>query len=139
MWNRRLTIAGLVLGVGATNAASEQGTPSSDEELLIILRRELSQSDQLVFDDLRNLKADQIYALKVSRDLCETQIVNCRGSSDARIKPLVDIELERRRQAATAAVSDRAFYVSMAALLISLLSLLVNVFNVFNAFKKSRA
>src|SRR5262245_26081738 len=136
MWNRRLTIAGLVLGVGVTNAASEQGTPSSNEELLTILRKQLSQSDQLVFDDLRKLGNEQLYALKVSRDLCDMQIVNCRGSSDARVKPLVDIEFDRRRQAATSAASDRAFYVSMAALAISILSLLVNV---FNAFRKSKA
>jgi hypothetical protein len=96
----------------------------------------LDENTKNVVKQLAVLPLEKLYFLKMS-DTCEVAGFNCGKFNAEKVRPLIDIELDRRKAVTDAADKQRSFYLSLGSLLVSCCAFELSVFGLFK--KKHRA
>jgi hypothetical protein len=91
------------------------------------LYNEKKSMDSVLFQ-LARLPLDRLYALKVWPDLCTADIVDCGSLPGDRVKPFIDVELDRRKATLDYQDKRNAFLVSIGSLIVSGCALLISGF-----------
>lgn len=85
------------------------------------------QDLERIYKLLSTTADDNLYFLKASADVCAYPArLTCGAAPSAAVKPLIDVELERRKSVGSEKDTQRNFYVSAGSLCVSVMSLLVS-------------
>jgi hypothetical protein len=96
----------------------------------------IDENTRSVVKQLVVFPMEKLYFLKMS-DTCEVAGFTC-GKFDAdRVRPLIDIELDRRKAMMDAADKQRSFYLSLGSLAVSFCALGLSVFGLFKGKHKA--
>lgn len=117
----------------AAKAAQQAATEKAKAELLE--KVQVARSTSSIIERLKSLSLDTLYALKVSPDICGSGIINCEVLTNDKVRPLLDIELDRRKAALDFEDKTRNFYVSLGSLIVSLCAFGVSIFGAIRSKK----
>jgi hypothetical protein len=68
----------------------------------------------------------ELYKLKAAPDVCVTEIVDCDGLPDAKVRPVIDAVLATHQTAETVAYYRRTGFITSGSLFVSFLALLIS-------------
>jgi hypothetical protein len=84
-----------------------------------------------VLGQLAALPLDELYTLKAWPNLCDADMVRCGVLTADRVRPFVDMELDRRKAELDYRDKQNSFFLSLGSLVISGCALLVSGFAAF--------
>jgi hypothetical protein len=87
-----------------------------------------ARSTDGVLTQLMKLPLDKLYALKVSPDICASGTITCEVLTNDKVRPLLDVELDRRKAALDFEDKSRSFLVSVGSLIVSFCAFGLSVF-----------
>ena len=82
--------------------------------------------------DLEKQSDQQLFRLQYSPDLCAARAIDCRGLTNAEVKPMVDGLREYRKSQTGRADAEKNFLISIGSLAVSFCSLILSAL----AFRK---
>jgi hypothetical protein len=90
------------------------------EDIGVKVERVLAaRSTDSVLTQLTKLPLEKLYALKVSPDICASGTISCEVLSNDKVRPLLDVEIDRRKAVLDSEDKSRAFLISLGSLVVS--------------------